>query len=303
MRTVGQAPEQLPRTPRRLVVPALGLRVLVVEDNPVNQLVATGLLESLGLEVEVADDGVAGIEALQGDHGFALVLMDCRMPGLDGFDATRAVRAAEAPGRRVPIIAMTASALEGERDRCLAAGMDDFLTKPVDPAELEDVVQRWARSAAPAPAAAPAPPPAPPAEADQQGGTHPGPTAPDGPAPGEAPVEAPVVDEDRRRLLAELVKDGESFFDRTARSFVSRIDGQVRDIRAALQAGDAHATFTSAHLVKGSALNLGLPRVSAAAAAVEDRAHAGSLDGVPAMLETLQAEVDAAVAELRRRLS
>ena len=122
---------------------ALGIRVLVVEDNTVNQLVATGLLESLGGVVDIANDGVEAVEQLSRSHDYAAVLMDCRMPRLDGFDATRQIRALEPEGQHLPIIAMTASALEGERERCLAAGMDDYLTKPVDVAELERVVRRW----------------------------------------------------------------------------------------------------------------------------------------------------------------
>ncbi|MGB0190751.1 MAG: Hpt domain-containing protein, partial [Nocardioides sp.] len=121
-------------------------------------------------------------------------------------------------------------------------------------------------------------------------------------ASGVVDPELVVIDEDRRQLLAELVKDGESFFDRTARSFVGRIDGQVRDIRSAHRKGSAHETFTSSHLVKGSALNLGLPRVSAAAAAIEAQAHTGSLSGVQEMLDELDREVATAVTELRRRM-
>ena len=311
LRLVGQPEESAPRAPRRLVVPSLDLSVLVVEDNPVNQLVATGLLEALGVRVEIADDGEAAIDALKGDHGFALVLMDCRMPGIDGFDATRAIRAAEPAGERVPIIAMTASALEGERERCLDAGMDDFLTKPVDPTQLEEVVQRWTKRSGPA------------SDSQQheqqleQRDQRERPPVVDAAAPNaatEEPMatglrssgvvdpELVVIDEDRRQLLAELVKDGESFFNRTARSFVGRIDGQVRDIRAAHRKGSAHETFTSSHLVKGSALNLGLPRVSAAAAAIEAQAHTGSLTGVQEMLDELDREVATAVTELRRRL-
>ena len=297
LRLVGEPQESAPRAPRRLVVPSLDLRVLVVEDNPVNQLVATGLLEALGVRVQVADDGEAAIEALKGDHGFAMVLMDCRMPGIDGFDATRAIRASEPTGERVPIIAMTASALEGERERCLDAGMDDFLTKPVDPTQLEEVVQRWTKRSGPASDGRSAPQAT--RAATPTVGAHAA-VAP-GPDPEEEPA-LPVVDEERRQVLAELVKDGESFFDRTARSFVGRIDGQVRDIRAAHRSGSAHETFTSSHLVKGSALNLGLPRVSAAAAAIEAQAHTGSLAGVEEMLDELDREVEAAVAELRRRL-
>ncbi|MGV3564151.1 MAG: response regulator [Nocardioides sp.] len=317
LRTLGEPQEATPRAPRRLVVPSLDLRVLVVEDNPVNQLVATGLLEALGVEVDVADDGEAAIAALAGpDHGYALVLMDCRMPGIDGIDATRAIRGGEPRGTRVPIIAMTASALEGERERCLAAGMDDFLTKPVDPTQLEEVVRRWTRRAGAVPA--PRPGVAAAAPAVRVGATPAGSSPTSGattaladPAgPGAAPDLPsdlhpdgdPVVDEERRKVLAELVKDGESFFDRTARSFVGRIDGQVADIRTALEARDAYATFTNAHLVKGSALNLGLPRVSAASAAVEAHAHAGDLSGIEPKLELLEREVAVAVAELRRRL-
>ncbi len=122
--------------------------MLVVEDNQVNQLVATGLLESLGCSVDLADDGVEAVERLTRTHGYDVVLMDCRMPSLDGFDATREIRAHEPDGRRVPIIAMTASALEGERERCLAAGMDDYLTKPIDAGELERVVREWAHAPA-----------------------------------------------------------------------------------------------------------------------------------------------------------
>jgi HPt (histidine-containing phosphotransfer) domain-containing protein len=186
---------------------------------------------------------------------------------------------------------MTASALEGERERCLDAGMDDFLTKPVDPTQLEEVVQRWTKRSGPASAGAASP-------------RGPAADAADPPAASAAVEdgELAVVDEDRRQVLAELVKDGESFFDRTARSFLGRIDGQVGDIRAALAAGDVHATFSNAHLVKGSALNLGLPRVSAAAAAVEARAHDGDLEGVAVLLDDLDREVELAVAELRRRL-
>ncbi len=312
LRLVGQPQESAPRAPRRLVVPSLDLSVLVVEDNPVNQLVATGLLEALGVRVEVADDGEAAIEALKGDHGFALVLMDCRMPGIDGFDATRAIRAAEPTGERVPIIAMTASALEGERERCLDAGMDDFLTKPVDPTQLEEVVQRWTKRSGPASDGHPSdePPDQPHEQGDQRSRDHAA-TSSASSAPSLAATEQSsgvvdpelvVIDEDRRQLLAELVKDGESFFDRTARSFVGRIDGQVRDIRSAHRKGSAHETFTSSHLVKGSALNLGLPRVSAAAAAIEAQAHTGSLSGVQEMLDELDREVATAVTELRRRM-
>ncbi len=266
------------RDRRRGADEALGIRVLVVEDNPVNQMVATGLLENLGCSVDVADDGVAAVERLSGPHGYAVVLMDCRMPRLDGFDATRQIRAQEPTGQRVPIIAMTASALEGERERCLEAGMDDYLTKPVDAGEVERALRTWADL-----------PVAPVAEQ---------------PARREPPPEAAavigVLDPDRVRMLEGLVKDGTSFFERTAASFMGRVGDQLVAIRAAVERRNANALLTSSHQLKGSALNLGLPRVAAAAARLEALGTAGRTDGAEGMLDELTAEVDIAVSALQQ---
>jgi PAS domain S-box-containing protein len=119
-----------------------GLRVLLCEDNPVNQRVAGAMLARLGVEVAVAGDGRAAVAAAAA--GPDLILMDCHMPEMDGFAATAAIRAAEPAGRRVPIIALTADALPEDRARCLASGMDDHLSKPVRTDELARVLHRWA---------------------------------------------------------------------------------------------------------------------------------------------------------------
>jgi two-component system sensor histidine kinase/response regulator len=256
----------------------LGVEVLVVEDNPVNQLVATGLLESLGCTVDVAVDGIEAVELLSRPHDYAAVLMDCRMPRLDGFDATRQVREREPAGRRVPIIAMTASALEGERERCLAAGMDDYLTKPVDAGELERVVRRWVRPAG------------------AEGG---------GAAAGSADADVAddrldVLDAGRREMLQGLVKDGVDFFERTATSFMGKVPGQLADLRDAVDRDDATALLTSAHQLKGSALNLGLPRVARAAQRLEALGLAEHTAGAAPLLAGLDQEVEAAVAALQR---
>ena len=119
-----------------------GRRVLLVEDDTVNQLVARGFLARLGLDVEVAGNGEEGLAALEtGDYD--LVLMDCHMPVLDGFEATRRLRARETGGTRIPVVALTASAMEQDRQRCRASGMDDFLVKPLDAQVLERVLERW----------------------------------------------------------------------------------------------------------------------------------------------------------------
>ena len=127
-----------------------GARVLVVEDNEINRLVIEAMLRDLDCEVELVHDGARALAALDRCRP-DLVLMDCQMPVLDGFEATRRLRAA---GRDVPVIAVTANALEGDRERCLAAGMDDYLTKPLDRERLAAAIERWGRGRAPAARAA-----------------------------------------------------------------------------------------------------------------------------------------------------
>src|SRR6185437_13443515 len=184
-RVFGAAPQ--PRVQPVLSVPALPSvaisgtpqpltgTVLLVEDHPVNQKVAQKLLERLGLTVHVADNGEIALEKLRG-QAYAMVLMDCQMPVLDGYSATRRLREIESEQNkpRMPVIAMTAHAMSGDRERCLQAGMDDYLSKPLDRQLLEQTLARWMQqsphavavaavpAAAVARAAAPATPPPPP---------------------------------------------------------------------------------------------------------------------------------------------
>jgi CheY-like chemotaxis protein len=119
--------------------------VLVAEDNPVNQIVAVRELERCGCRTQVASDGAAALEALDREP-FDAVLMDCQMPGMDGFKATAELRRRErddGKGRRTAVIAMTASAMKGDIERCLAAGMDDYISKPMRFTVLVDTLRRW----------------------------------------------------------------------------------------------------------------------------------------------------------------
>ena len=137
-------------TRHQLQEQALYARILLVEDNPINQKLALALLERQGHRVDVAENGAACLAALA--HGkYDLILMDCRMPVMDGFEATRVIRAGQAGAHNqtIPIIAMTADAMEGDRDRVLAGGMDDYLAKPIDASLLSAMVLRWLAASSP----------------------------------------------------------------------------------------------------------------------------------------------------------
>jgi hypothetical protein len=153
--------------------------------------------------------------------------------------------------------------------------MDDYLTKPVDARELERVVREWAQPPVPPTASSTAPPAA---EGD----------------------DVPVLDAERIQMLDELRKDGVSFFERTAASFMGRVGGMVVAIREAADDDNAMSLLTAAHQLKGSALNLGLPRVAAIAADLESLGVAGSTEGAGPLLEALTREIEVAVAALQR---
>ena len=135
------APAALPGVTPAPGALAEGERILLVEDNPVNQSVIEAMLRSLGMEVSVAHDGLQAVDMVR-QQRFAAILMDCRLPQVDGYEATRRIRLLP-HGAQLPIIALTANALQGDRERCMAAGMNDYLSKPFRRTELQRVLQRW----------------------------------------------------------------------------------------------------------------------------------------------------------------
>jgi CheY-like chemotaxis protein len=130
-----------PAQAARPAAPGKGWRVLLAEDNATNQKVATLMLSALGCQVELAPSGRHAVEAWRAS-AFDLILMDCQMPDMDGFEATRTIRSGERAGARTPIVAVTANAMAGDRERCLAAGMDDYVTKPLTKAGLGGALDR-----------------------------------------------------------------------------------------------------------------------------------------------------------------
>jgi signal transduction histidine kinase/CheY-like chemotaxis protein/HPt (histidine-containing phosphotransfer) domain-containing protein len=242
------------------------LRVLVAEDNLVNQRVIVRLLEKYGHSVALTGDGAQAVSA-HAREPFDLVLMDVQMPEMDGFEATQVIRTREAgTGRRTPIVAMTAHAMKGDRERCLAAGMDDYVSKPVQRSELLRVLNGAAGSA-PASAETPAP------------------VAPTPPPCDRAP---PL---DRAAALDRLGGD-EELFAEVAGVFLGDAPKLLSDLRAAVAAGDAFAVQRSAHGLKGAVGYVGGTPAATAAAALEKIGAAGALTDAPHALAVLAAEID-----------
>ncbi len=219
-------------------------RILLAEDNLVNQMLAVELLERGGYRVDVASNGREALEALQRTP-YALVLMDCQMPEMDGFAATAAIRATDTNGSRPPIIAMTANAMQGDRERCLAAGMDDYLTKPINPEQLYATIERWLPEddvGKPEEEIAP-------------------PAAPAAPTVNRAPINL--------AQLQSLVGEDPARTRKYLRLFVTCSEPALAALGEAIRARNDDAMRRQAHKLKGSCANVGAEAMAEMAGAVE----------------------------------
>ena len=252
---------------------AVALRALVVEDNFVNQKVAQRQLEKLGHKVEVANNGARALEMLALQK-YDVVIMDCQMPVLDGYEATRQIRAGKVPNldRRVPIIALTAYAMESDRQKCLAAGMDEFVSKPIRYEELKAAIERVLASpmrAAPSPARAA--PPAKPVVLDLAQFGH---------------LKA-LQDDEHPKFLANLID-----------LFLTETPKRFRDLAASLASGDARAARQLAHTVKGACDNFGGRALQALCVEIEECVGRGDLKGASALIGKLEPELACLAKEL-----
>ncbi len=271
--------------------------VLLVEDNPVNRQVAQRLLSLAGLSFDAAENGKEALDLLNSGVHYAAVLMDCQMPVMDGYSATRAWRETEAAQRRprLAIIAMTANAMIGDREKCLAAGMDDYLSKPLNRGLMESTLQRWIAAAAPPVAAPPRPtlaavpmaPRAAPAVARAPAATAP--VAPATPA-----IDTGVVDDLREIMGAEFASLVTVFLDDAPRA--------IAKLAASAAAGDTAAMAAPAHTLKSTSANLGAMALSAAARHIEQSARQNQLRDPVERVAVLDAEFRRAQAELQRYL-
>ena len=326
-------PELLPRMRRIATKPAVGVaqkaraRILVAEDNPVNQRVASHMLNKLGYRCDIASNGKEAVDMLV-QLPYDLVLMDCQMPEMDGYMATRSIRERETEGgRRTPIIAMTANAMREDRARCLEAGMDGFIPKPIALEELETAMECWipsesrpgaetstpdaseylftgiAASASNARipdhstpahsfAADPALVAALVAQFAPDAYDAPGVRQPNaaGPQSTAEPERKAGVDLTVLDSLASMAEDGDEFVSRLIGTFVADTTSRLVSLHVALDSQDPTAIERTGHALKGSSGNMGATVMAALGAALQGAGQKHDLAGASALIDDLEAE-------------
>jgi signal transduction histidine kinase/CheY-like chemotaxis protein len=247
-------------------------RILVAEDHPINQLVAVRQLEALGYEVMAVSNGIEALAVLE-ESDYDLLLMDCQMPEMDGYETARRLRRRLGEkGSRLPIVALTAHALKEDLERCLQAGMDDYITKPFHPDALRRIVEKWLSGRGSAPLAVAA-------------------------DPEPAPADEPRLDPSRLQGLRELGRLGGSD---VLASVIARFREQplLAALRQALESRDRRTLELHAHTLKGSSSALGAPRLARLCGELERMAPKAGLDACACQLAALAAEYDEVLAEL-----
>jgi PAS domain S-box-containing protein len=268
-------------------------RILLAEDNLVNQKVAVRLLEKLDYRVHVVADGHAVVAAWQTGN-FDLILMDCQMPGMDGYEATRTIRKLEDGKRHIPIVALTAHAMKGDEEKCRAAGMDDYLSKPINRAKLDACLDRLLPSTGTTALTR--------AIKDAAIGTEPAKELlvdTRGPEPESGQVHFPV---DWAALL-ESIDGDEGFARELVDAFIGTGDRELAVIAEALGTGNASAMRESAHTLKGASSNLRASAATSAAAQLEVAAGSGESDKIPALAEQLKTHVKRTIEYLQSKVA
>ncbi len=260
------------------------LRILLAEDHPVNQKVALNILERMGYRADVAANGLEVLEAFD-RQGYDVVLMDVQMPEMDGVETTLFLRGNLPPERQPRIIALTANVLPGDRERYLAAGMNDYISKPLPVEQLQHLLEQCrplGRSAPENGAPAAAPVAAPQAQ----------------PAPQPASAAAPAIDlAQLGEYFPERQQDPDSFA-QMAILLIQDTEARLQGLRQFVAAGDSEQTWHAAHAIKGASLTFGAVYFAALCKELELIGKSGALDGAPATLEQIEAEYQRFRAEL-----
>lgn len=252
------------------------MRILIAEDNAVNQKLALLMLQRMGYRADVANNGIEAIESLQ-RQPYDLILMDMQMPDMDGLDATRQIRREWPLAQQPRIIAMTANAMQGDREACLAAGMDDYISKPVQVPELHAALERWGQRAT----------------GKRRTQTH---TVIQLVRPDQSVLDTQVL-----ANLRDIQIEGEpSVLNQLAALFAQESPGLIAAMRQAVADGDADALRSAAHNLKGSSNNLGAKRLGTLCASLEKIARSGSTQIDSLLLDELEQEYEKACLALER---
>jgi signal transduction histidine kinase/DNA-binding response OmpR family regulator/HPt (histidine-containing phosphotransfer) domain-containing protein len=255
---------------------APGTRILVAEDNAVNQQVALEILQSFDCVVTLANDGLEAVERARSER-FDLILMDCQMPRKDGYQATQEIRVLEGEGQHIPIVAMTAHAMKGDRERCLAAGMDDYVSKPVDPHSLMDVLSRWLPEAA---------------DSEDSGAASPVVKDAALSIPEPQPSLGPACVLNLQQAL--WVTGGRmATFRRIAMVFVQHMPNRIQELREALRQNDLQEINRLSHSIKGASASVGGERLRDAAFAMEMQSRQGIADDLAGGVMRVETEFEA----------
>jgi len=236
-------------------------RILLVEDNATNQLVALGILETFGLSADIANDGKEALSSLRASYEtnpYTMVLMDCQMPVMDGYETSSAIRAGKAgdTNSKIPIVAMTANAMKGDREKCLIAGMDDYLSKPINPDALLRMLKKWL---------------------NKESFTS---------AVNEEKVQEPKEREllifDEKDLFARL-SNKSSLVEKVVESFLDDIPKQFEKLKKSLDEDNIADSTLHAHSIKGSSANISGLKLQDIARKIEHFAYDGNLDSAKAL--------------------
>jgi CheY-like chemotaxis protein/HPt (histidine-containing phosphotransfer) domain-containing protein len=260
-------------------------RILVAEDNQVNQKVAVKMLESLGYRVDVAANGLEALEALS-RIPYSAVLMDVQMPEMDGYEATAEIRKREGSdgaNYRTSIIAMTANAMQGDKERALEEGMDDYVSKPVKLEQLNEVLERWLSRD----------------EEEEKPGTTPALESADTSATPSGSVDYSVLEG-----LRELQEEGEpDILEELVAMFLKDAPSQLETLKEATEKGDAQSVERIAHTLKGSCGNMGAVRMEALCSELEEIGRSEDLSTAPRLTSSLEEEFGRVRAAFEKELS
>jgi len=243
--------------------------ILIAEDNETNQVVMAKILEKLGYYPDMAKDGVEAVDALR-KRPYDIVLMDCLMPRMDGFEATRELRSLERDGRRAVVIAITANALQGDREKCLAAGMDDYLGKPVEPAKLAAMIEFWLSKAS--------------RPEDSEYGFLEPVNGDDGALDAATAPAAAIFD--RAAFLSRAMGD-ESMAEAVIETFLRDMPSQIARLAEAIQARDAESAAILSHKIRGAAANMSGEALGLAAGEAEAACRDGDFIAMARLRETI----------------